>query len=79
MFGQKEKSAKSLFSDGILKAFGKLDQWDIDGSPERLVTQLIEQYGWNPKDAQSRVEELRASLSKETENSEIPSIARVGS
>lgn len=82
MFGRKEKLTRSLFSAGILKTFGKLDQQDIDninGSSDRLASQLIQQYGWSPEDAQSRVEGLRATLSKETENSEMTPNAGVGS
>lgn len=55
--------------------FGKLTQQDIDaidGQSERLVGKLIEQYGWNPEVAGSRVESFRACLSQKSKASEKP-------
>ena len=59
MLGRRRKLAELAFSAGILKSFGKLNQQDIDaidGCPERLVRQLINQYGWTRDAAQDRVE-----------------------
>ena len=68
MLGRKKKLAIMKFSHGILTTFGKLDQQDvhtIDGNTERLVTPMMEQYGWQLDDARSRVDLFRASLTKQ--------------
>lgn len=82
MLGRKAKLRKSAFNTGILTTFGKVDQQDIDkidGNSERLVTQLIQQYGWIPEDAQNRVDFLSARLSKESKYCKMPPKQRVGS
>lgn len=71
MLDQKTKSATSVFSAGILTTFGKLSQQEIDtidGHPERLVIQLIEQYGWERDVAQKEVKNLQARLSTASGN-----------
>lgn len=69
MFGQKRKAARLAFSEGILTTFGKLNQRDIEkieGQPIRLVTHLIDQYGWNAAFAQTKVDAFCSRLSNAT-------------
>lgn len=82
MMAQETKVYQSAFNTGILTTFGKLDQHDIgkfDGDPEQLVSELIEQYGWNVDEAQSRVEGFCASLSSESHFSKLTPNQRVRS
>jgi uncharacterized protein (DUF2132 family) len=70
MIGRRKKTVKSAFGIGILQTFGKLDQRDIDeidGRPERLVHQLIEQYGWTEAVARRKVDAFQSGLSKKRE------------
>ncbi len=56
---QKILLANVAFKQGILSTFGKLDDFDIDkisGSPERLLTTLMDRYGWSPSYAKIQVE-----------------------
>ena len=71
MLDQKTKLAKTAFSAAILKTFGKLSEDEIgaiDGQPDRLVIQLMEQYGLHEDVAQRRVEGFRASLLTEAKS-----------
>ncbi len=68
MFGQKKKAARLAFSEGILTTFGKLDQQDIaqiEGQSARLVSHLIDQYGWSADFAQTKVDGFCTYLSDE--------------
>jgi hypothetical protein len=59
MTAQKMHLANVAFKQGIMSTFGKLDDFDIDkisGSPERLLTTLMDRYGWSPSYAKLKVE-----------------------
>ncbi|EGF24394.1 hypothetical protein [Rhodopirellula baltica] len=82
MFGHNAREAKSIFNAGLLKTFGKLSQPDIDridGRPERLIFELVEQYGWNEDVSKQKTEafELKLSIGETTPTNELP--AEVGS
>jgi uncharacterized protein YjbJ (UPF0337 family) len=82
MFGQNARKAKSIFNAGLLKTFGKLSQPDIDridGRPERLIAELVEQYGWNEDYAKQKNEafELKLSVGETSATTALP--VRVGS
>lgn len=65
MLGLITKNPKRAFNASILKTFGKLSQRDIneiDGNRDRLIVELIAQYGWKEEVAQQRVELFSASL-----------------
>ncbi|MDA9859460.1 hypothetical protein N9D23_15260 [Rubripirellula sp.] len=60
------KAGKTLFNAAILATFGKLNQSDIDeidGRPERLIDELVGQYGLTIDEAQLRVDDFRSELS----------------
>ncbi len=51
--------ANQEFNRAIMSTFGKLDASDIDaidGSSERLVSRLVEHYGWNQAETQAKVD-----------------------
>ncbi|QDT60505.1 hypothetical protein SV7mr_30280 [Stieleria bergensis] len=82
MFGHNAREAKTIFNAGLLKTFGKLSQPDIariDGRPERLIAELVEQYGWNEDFAKQKTEafELKLSVGETSATTELP--VRVGS
>ena len=63
--GLLRKADNSKFNAGILATFGKLDQRGIDGidgRPERLVKELVDQYGWTSAEAQLRVDGFQRKL-----------------
>ncbi len=66
MFGRSAKEARSIFNAALLKTFGKLSQPDIDkieGRPERLIAELVEQYGWDQDFARQKAEAFGLKLS----------------
>jgi uncharacterized protein YjbJ (UPF0337 family) len=82
MFGHNAREARSIFGKGLLKTFGKLSQPDIDqidGRHERLIAELVEQYGGTENFAKQKTEafELKLSVNAATITNELP--AGVGS
>ncbi len=80
MFGKKTKLAQAAFNADVLTTFGKLSQQDIDkidGNPERLVAELIEQYGWQADVARHRVIGIGASLEDESKIPEVTATPQV--
>lgn len=68
VFGHNAREAKTIFNAGLLKTFGKLNQPDIariDGRAERLIAELVEQYGWNEDFAKQKTEAFEVLLSIE--------------
>ncbi len=66
MFGRSASRARSVFNAGLLKTFGKLSHLDIekiDGRAERLVIELVEQYGWNENFAKQKAVAFELKLS----------------
>jgi uncharacterized protein YjbJ (UPF0337 family) len=81
MFGPNAREAKSNFNAGLLKTFGKLSEPDIariDGRPERLIAELVEQYGWSEEFARQKTKafELKLSIGKNTATNELAMGAR---
>ena len=76
------KTDNTLFNTGILATFGKLNQSDIDkidGRPERLIDELVGQYGLTIGEAQRRVDDFQSKLANQANNGKakaIPSAAR---
>ena len=63
---QWKKQDNTLFNASILATFGKLDQSDIDeidGHPDRLMEELVSQYGLTTEEAQHRVDDFQSRLS----------------
>ena len=59
--------SNSAFNAKILTTFGKLndqDILDVDGCAERLITQLMDRYGWGPAYAQTNVNRFCTKLSE---------------
>ena len=62
------KADNTLFNAAILSTFGRLDQSDIDkidGHPERLMDELVRQYGLTTGEAQRRVDDFRSELASQ--------------
>lgn len=60
MLGQNRKLEKAAFARGILTTFGKLDECDIekiDGRLERLISLLMQRYGWSDEFARKMIRE----------------------
>ncbi len=77
MFGRNAKKARAIFNAGLLKTFGKLSQPDIykiDGRRERLIAELVAQYGWDEDYARRKVKtfDLKLSVGPETRVKELP-------
>lgn len=75
------KTDNTLFNAGVLATFGKLDQSDIDeidGRPERLIEELVRQYGLTTDEAQHRVDDFQIKLSTQASGDNISAISRVG-
>ena len=65
MFGRNAKEVRSVFNATLLKTFGKLSQPDIeriDGRPERLTAELVEQYGWDQEFARQKTDMFELKL-----------------
>ena len=65
MLGYKWNTSKPVFNARLLTTFGKLDEQDIadiNGCQKRLVTELINRYGWNADEAQSKVDQFNSNL-----------------
>ncbi len=65
MLGFTWKTSKPAFNARLLTTFGKLDEQDIakiNGCRKRLVTQLINRYGWNADEAQSKADQFSSTL-----------------
>ena len=65
MLGFTWNTSKPAFNARLLTTFGKLDEQDIadiNGCQKRLVTELINRYGWNADDAQSKVDQFSSTL-----------------
>lgn len=77
MFGHNAREAKSIFNAGLLTTFGKLSEPDIariDGRPEQLIAELVEQYDWNEEFAKQKTEafELKLSIGENSATNELP-------
>ena len=75
------KTDNTLFNAGVLTTFGKLDQSDIDeinGRPERLIEELVLQYGLTADEAQHRVEGFQSKLSTQASGDKLSVISPVG-
>lgn len=75
------KTDNTLFNAGVLATFGKLDQSDIDeidGRPERLIEELVRQYGLTTDEAQHRVDGFQIKLLIPASGDNFNVISRVG-
>ena len=66
--------SNTAFNARILTTFGKLDAEDIegiDGCTDRLVTQLMDRYGWSAAYTQTRIDGFCTDLSEATACSDI--------